>query len=86
MKEATDNTRLDTNYQNGQSDAEQAMHRRLQSGEALTDEELKNIKLTPGATSTPPISQDAIEAVSKSNEPGSPDTDRVVTPLDVLGG
>jgi hypothetical protein len=78
---------LDEQYHNGQSDAEQLMHRHLHADEdALSEETLQNIKVDAHPTATHPAPG---SRSSENNDPGEDDKtgpDRVITPLDVLGG
>jgi hypothetical protein len=74
---------LDKQYHNGQSEAEQLMHRHLHSNEdALSEETLRNIHVTPAAT-TPHPAPDAPYDDDTDDDLGP---DRIITPLDVLGG
>jgi hypothetical protein len=78
---------LDEQYHNGQSDAEQLMHRHLHANEdALDEETLRNIKVDTHTTTPHPAPE------NRSTESDDPDEDdttgpgRIITPLDVLGG
>ena len=77
---------MDEQYHNGQSDAEQLMHRHLHTDEdALDEETLRNIKVDTHATTPHP----APDSRSENDDPDEDDTagpDRIITPLDVLGG
>jgi hypothetical protein len=79
---------LDEQYHNGQSDAEQLMHRHLHADEdALSEETLRNIKVDTHATAPHPAPES--RSSDKNDDLDEDDTtgpDRIITPLDVLGG
>lgn len=77
---------LDPMYHNGQSDAEKLMHRHLQSGDELTDKDLEGLKITKADGATETTTAVTTEKDEDSGSGESNGSDRIVTPLDVLGG
>jgi len=91
MKKDSDkgeNREIDPFYENGQSDAEKLMSRHLQTpGHQVTDEDLKNIRIGHAAPLPAKADTDITAAENRTEE----DTDQIgpdklITPLNVLGG